>query len=224
MLLFLLHEWLNCFSLHFPTIRVQISLSFSMFSWIIEHTVTILSLHEGLFTVQNRFTDILKEGQSISHDGACMTLTDISPEHYSFFAMEETLRVTNFGTKQVWDVFNVERSLQLSDRLDGHLVSGHIDTVGHVRELTKKDDWSLILTVQCDTLETKFVIHKWSIALNGVSLTVVNTTKNTITVSLIPLTQEWTNLWKLTLGQSINIEYDMIAKYVANMIPSSISL
>jgi riboflavin synthase len=73
-------------------------------------------------------------------------------------------------------------------------------------------------------LETKFVIHKWSIALNGVSLTVVNTTKNTITVSLIPLTQEWTNLWKLTLGQSINIEYDMIAKYVANMIPSSISL
>lgn len=195
-----------------------------MFSWIIEHTAKILSIHEGLFTVENRCTDILKEGQSISHDGACMTLTDISQDHYSFFSMEETLRVTNFGTKKVWDIFNVERSLKLSDRLDGHIVSGHVDGVGHVVQLIQKDDRSLFLTVQCDTLEIKFVIRKWSIALNGVSLTVVDVTESTVTVSLIPLTQKWTNLWSLQLGESINIEYDMVAKYIANMTPSSISL
>ncbi len=189
-----------------------------MFSWIIEHKARILSINDGVFTVQNTFTESLDEGQSIAHDGACMTLTNISPESYSFFAMQETLRVTNFGTKQVGDFFNVERSLQLSDRLDGHLVSGHIDTVGSVIELTKKEDGSLVLYIQCDTLEQKYIIQKWSIAVNGVSLTVVEVSGNTFSVSLIPLTQSWTNLGALQLRDVLNIEYDMMAKYVAKIV------
>jgi len=189
-----------------------------MFSWIIEYTARILSIQDGIFTLQNPFQEPLKIGQSMAHDGACMTITDITDVTYSFFAMEETLHITNFGTKQVWDFFNVERSLQLSDRLDGHLVSGHIDTVGRVVELTKREDESLILRVQIEALEKKLVITKWSIALNGVSLTIIDITEDTVAVSLIPLTQEWTNLGNLQFGDTLNVEYDMIAKYVVNRV------
>lgn len=193
--------------------------SCSMFSWIIHHKAPILSIHGGLFVVKNLFQEPLKIWQSIAHDGACMTLTEVSEKSYSFFAMEETLRVTNFGTKSVWDLFNVEYALRMWDFLDGHMVSGHIDTIGHVVELTKNEDESLILRVQIDAMESKFLIKKWSIALNGVSLTIVDITTDTVTVSLIPLTQDWTNLGMLQLGDTINIEYDMMAKYIANMIP-----
>ena len=189
-----------------------------MFSGIIEHTTPIFALHEGVFTVKNMFTEPLKEGQSIAHDGACMTLTALTHDTYSFFAMEETLRVTNFWSKIVWDTFNVERSLKLGDRLDGHMVSGHIDTVGRVSDLLQNNDGSLLLTIQCETLEAQYIIQKWSIALNGVSLTIVSVTADTFTVSLIPLTQSWTNLGALQLGDRVNIEYDIIAKYVAKMI------
>ncbi len=189
-----------------------------MFSWIIEHTARILFIQNGVFTMQNPFQDALKVWQSIAHDGACMTLTDVSEESYSFFAMEETLKVTNFGTKSVWDLFNVEYALRMWDFLDGHMVSGHIDTIGHVVELTKNEDESLILRVQIDAMERRFLIKKWSIALNGVSLTIVDITADTVAVSLIPLTQDWTNLGMLQLGDTLNIEYDMMAKYVANMI------
>lgn len=189
-----------------------------MFSGIIEHKARILSVHNGVFTMQNPFQDAIQEGQSIAHDGACMTLTALTHDTYSFFAMEETLQVTNFWNKSVWDTFNVERSLKLGDRLDGHMVSGHIDTVGRVADLLYNDDASLLLTIQSDTLEKQYIIQKWSIALNGVSLTVVDVTVDTFTVSLIPLTQSWTNLWQLRIGDIVNIEYDMIAKYVAKMI------
>jgi len=189
-----------------------------MFSWIIEHKARILSIQNGIFTMQNPFQDALKVWQSIAHDGACMTVTSVEEQAYSFFAMEESLQNTNFGTKQVWDFFNVERSLQLSDRLDGHMVSGHIDAVWRVVELTKKEDASLILRVQIDTMEKKFLVKKWSIALNGVSLTIIDIIADTLAVSMIPLTQEWTNLGALQLGDTLNIEYDMIAKYVVNMV------
>jgi riboflavin synthase len=145
-------------------------------------------------------------------------LTAITHDTYTFFAMKETLRVTNFCSKKVWDSFNVERSLMLWDRLDGHIVSGHVDAVGYVSHLLFQDDGSLLFTIRCNTLETRYIIPKWSITLNGVSLTVVHVTIDTCTVSLIPLTQEWTNLWSSKLWDSINIEYDMVAKYISNMV------
>lgn len=192
--------------------------SCSMFSWIIHHKAPIVSIQGGLFVVKNLFQEPLKIWQSIAHDGACMTLTEVSEKSYSFFAMEETLKVTNFGTKSVWDFFNVECALRMWDFLDGHMVSGHIDTIGHVVGLVRQEDYSLLLRVQVDAMETKFLIKKWSIALNGVSLTIVDIVWDTVTVSLIPLTQEWTNLWSSQIWDRINIEYDMMAKYISNMV------
>lgn len=110
--------------------------------------------------MKNMFSEPLKIGQSIAHDGACMTIAEMADDTYSFFAMEETLRVTNFSRKRPGDTFNVELALRMGDFLDGHLVSGHIDTVGIVSALALKEDGSLILTVQCDTLESQFVIPK----------------------------------------------------------------
>ena len=188
-----------------------------MFSGIIEHQARILDRKDGLFRVENTFWDSLKEGQSIAHDGACMTLTTITPEYYEFFAMEETLRVTNFGKKNTGDNFNVERCIQIGDRLDGHFVTGHIDTIGTVTKLERKDDNSLIYGVNFDPQYNNLLIQKGSITINGVSLTVVDAEDGFLSVSLIPLTQDWTNLGKSTLGDTVNLEFDMIGKYVTQL-------
>lgn len=188
-----------------------------MFSGIIEHQAKILKKEGGLFRVENTFSDSLKEGQSIAHDGACMTLTTITPEYYEFFAMEETLRVTNFGTKKIHDTFNVERCIQIGERLDGHFVTGHIDTIGTVAELDKKSDGSLIYGVTFDTKYNNLLIEKGSITINGVSLTVVDVEDGFLSVSLIPLTQDWTNLGTSNLSDIVNLEFDMIGKYVTKL-------
>lgn len=192
-----------------------------MFSWIIEHQAHIIARDGWHFIVANTFKDTLIIGQSIAHDGACMTLTEITPETYSFFVMEESLRVTNFGHKQKGDTFNVERSLKLWDRIDGHMVSGHIDTLWNVIQTEKKTDGSLILSVSFDKKYNTLIIRKGSITLNGVSLTIIEDGDGFLTVSLIPLTQEWTNLGKLTIGDMVNIEFDMIAKYTQKMLEKS---
>ena len=188
-----------------------------MFSGIIEHQARILDRKDGLFRVENTFWDSLKEGQSIAHDGACMTLTTITPEYYEFFAMEETLRVTNFGKKNTGDNFNVERCIQIGERLDGHFVTGHVDTIGTVAKLERKDDNSLIYGVNFDPQYNNLLIQKGSITINGVSLTVVDAEDGFLSVSLIPLTQDWTNLGKSTLGDTVNLEFDMIGKYVTQL-------
>ena len=206
-----------------------------MFSGIIEHQAKILSCEWGVFRVENTFysrvyedtgfmvtgewkeVESLKLGQSIAHDGACMTLTKITPEYYEFFSMQESLSVINFGSKQVGDTFNVERCLKLWDRIDGHFVSGHIDTVWKVILLEKQIDGSLIFGVSYDTQYTPLVIKKWSITINGVSLTVLDIDSGSLTVSLIPLTQEWTNLGVSQLWESINLEFDMLGKYIQQL-------
>lgn len=188
-----------------------------MFSGIIEHQARILARDWWIFRVENVFSDGLKEGQSIAHDGACMTLTNITPEYYEFFTMQESLSVTNFDTKKVGDTFNVERCLQLGDRIDGHFVSGHIDIVWKVILTEKQSDGSLLLGVSYESQYDSLVIKKWSITLNGVSLTIVSLDSGSLIVSLIPLTQDWTNLWHLRLGDRINMEFDMIGKYIQRL-------
>ena len=203
-----------------------------MFCGIIEHQAKILSCEWGVFRVENTFysrvgedtrsmpaegwqeVESLKLGQSIAHDGACMTLTKITPEYYEFFSMQESLLVTNFSSKRVGNMFNVERCLKLWDRIDGHFVSGHIDTVWKVILLEKQSDGSLIFGVSYDPRYTPLVIKKWSITINGVSLTVVDIEPGSLTVSLIPLTQEWTNLGRSKLWESVNLEFDMLGKYI----------
>ena len=186
-----------------------------MFSGIIEKKAKILMKQDGLFRVENTFPQSeLTVGQSIAHDGACMTLTSFTEEFYEFFVMEESLSVTNFAQKNVGDFFNVERSLKVGDRLDGHIVSGHIDAIWVVKKVEKNEDNSLILTIAFNPEYDIYTIKKGSIALNWVSLTIVSTQNSELSVSLIPLTQEWTNLWEQSIWNVVNIEFDMLGKYI----------
>lgn len=131
-----------------------------MFSGIIEHKAKILNKEKGLFEVENIFTEPLQVGQSIAHDGACMTLTRVNNTTYSFFVMEESLEVTNFCDKSIGDYFNVERSLKLSDRIDGHMVTGHVDVVGRIVEKEYREDQSCILSVIYPKEFSAFIIRK----------------------------------------------------------------
>ncbi len=188
-----------------------------MFSGIIEHQARILTRDGGLFRVENLFTESLKEWQSIAHDGACMTLTSITDTYYEFFSMQESLHVTSLSEKKIWDTFNVERCLRVGDRIDGHFVSGHVDTVWKVILLQKQSDNSLLFGISYPAHYGPLVIKKWSITINGVSLTVVDISDGSLTVCLIPLTQDWTNLGSAKLGDSVNLEFDQIGKYIQKM-------
>ena len=210
---------MSCFSPFLSYNRCGFSI---MFSGIIASESEVLSIHEGIFTLKNVFRTMLTRWESISHDGVCVTILDSDRDTYSFFAMEETFRVTNFGSKKVGDTYNVERSLQLGDRIDGHMVSWHIDTLWDVRERKMNPDGSLTLWISFPREYANYCVYKWSIALNGVSLTIIEVIlereRAIIHVSLIPLTQEVTNLGWLEKGAPINIEFDMIGKYVASML------
>lgn len=185
-----------------------------MFSGIVEKKTKILQKENGVFTMENLFDESLTVWQSIAHDGACMTITYCNAEKYSFFAMQETLSVTNFWEKKVGDFFNVERCVKVWDRLDGHIVSWHIDTVWNISQLERKSDDSLIIFVSFDTSFSKYIIPKWSITINGVSLTIVKEGENFLSVSLIPLTQKITNLWDLKVWDKVNLEFDLVGKYI----------
>lgn len=187
-----------------------------MFTWIITHQHTILEIQWGTFVVQKPTNLVLHLWQSVAHDGACMTVTDVTDETYSFFVMEESFRKTNFGQKKIWEVFNIELCVQASSMLDGHIVTGHIDTPWTISEARFAEDWSKMLKITYDVCRDTNVIEKGSIAINGVSLTVVDVWSGRCTVWLIPLTQTLTNLWSLTPWATVNIEFDMLGKYVLN--------
>ena len=185
-----------------------------MFTWIITHTPKILTIDEWVFRVENLFDEKLVIGQSIAHDGACMTVKELSDESYTFFAMDESFQKTNFGSKQVWDLFNCELAMKVDQRLDGHVVSGHIDAKGLVSGRETADDGSKKLTISFDHVFDSLIIPKGSVTINGVSLTVVDIWEGTLSVRLIPQTLAHTNLSKLIPGHEINLEFDMLAKYV----------
>jgi riboflavin synthase len=188
-----------------------------MFSWIIEQKATILDIKNWVFEVENTFGEIPTIWQSIAHDWACMTITNATLEKYSFFAMQESLSVTNFHTKKIWDYFNVERSLKVWDRIDWHFVTWHIDTVWNIDKIIINDDKSKIIYTKFDEKYTNFIIKKWSITINWVSLTIVDAWNDYLSVSLIPLTQEITNLWILKVWDIVNLEFDMMWKYISKM-------
>lgn len=189
-----------------------------MFTWIIEQKSKILNISDGKITVENKFSGELSKGQSIAHDGACMTIESFDEDSYTFFAMQETFDRTSFSQKEVWDTFNVERCLKISDRLDGHFVSGHIDTIWEVYYIKNKDDNSRIIWIKYDTKYDNLVIEKWSITISGVSLTVIRSDSGYLEVSLIPLTMEITNLWNLDIWDYVNLEFDMLGKYIEKIV------
>ena len=154
--------------------------------------------------------DNVKIGDSIAINGVCLTMTSINNNLYCADVMKETLSLTNLKNLKTGDEINLERAMKLSDRLDGHIVSGHIDTIATVKNIVQ-DGFSKRITFICNT---DLIIKKGSIAINGVSLTVSNVDKASFEVSLIPETLKNTNLKNLKTGDQVNIEYDMFAKYI----------
>ncbi|MDD3793679.1 MAG: riboflavin synthase [Candidatus Gracilibacteria bacterium] len=185
-----------------------------MFSGIIENKARILDIDNGTFTVENIFKKPLKQGISVAHDGACMTIIESDSDKYSFFVMEESIKKTNFKTKKIGDFFNVEESLKLSDTMDGHFVSGHVDTTGTVEKIIENDDGSKYYFINYDFKYNNLVIEKGSITINGVSLTVVDDKKDYLSVSIIPHTQSITNIGLLKVGDTVNLEFDILGKYI----------
>lgn len=185
-----------------------------MFSGIIQAKAKILEKKWWNFTVENHFSEPLEIGESIAHDGACMTITSWDKDTYSFFVMEESLDKTNLWEKDTNHYFNAERSLKLSDAVNGHLVTGHVDNTGKVLKLVRHDDDSLEIFVSFDSKFKNNIIDKGSVTINGVSLTVCENWDDYLSVSIIPHTQEVTNLGLLEVGNTVNLEFDMIGKYI----------
>lgn len=172
----------------------------------------VINLSGGkIFSLEvNLCTDEIKKGDSIAINGACQSVIKKENNTLYFEAMNETLRLTNLAFLKKGDFVNVELAMKLSDRLDGHLVSGHIDRVAKLNSI-KNDGVAKIFNFECDT---DLIVKKGSIAVNGVSLTVVETDVNNFEVSILPETFNNTNLKYLKINDIVNIEYDMVAKYI----------
>lgn len=154
--------------------------------------------------------DSVKIGESIAINGVCLTMTSVNNGYYCADVMKETLNMTNLKYLKTGDKINLERAMKLSSRLDGHIVSGHIDTIATVKNIIQ-DGFSKRISFNCNT---DLIIKKGSIAINGVSLTVANVSSDSFEVSLIPETLKNTNLENLKIGDMVNIEYDLFAKYI----------
>lgn len=189
-----------------------------MFTGIIETLARVERIEkEGSnvhFTFSCGFTNELKIDQSVAHNGTCLTVVAINDNEYTLTAIEETLIRTNLGLLSVGDVVNVERCTKVGARLDGHIVQGHVDTVGTCIEITQHEG-STEFTFTYDYDEV--TVSKGSITINGVSLTVVRSEDSLFSVHIIPYTIEHTNFHTLKVGSKVNLEFDIIGKYVRKM-------
>lgn len=196
-----------------------------MFSGIVESMATIVAIKrygENVdFTLTCPFTNELKIDQSISHNGVCLTVVNIDGDRYTVTAMKETLDRSNLGLLKVGDKVNVERSMLMNGRLDGHIVQGHVDETAECVEM-KDADGSTYFTFRyrADKEMARrgyFCVDKGSVTINGVSLTVIAPTDDTFTVAIIPYTREHTNFHDITIGSKVNIEFDILGKYIARL-------
>lgn len=196
-----------------------------MFSGIVEHLVKAAKFNKKVdslrLTLPIPSNWDLKVGESVNVNGVCSTIESIKNNQFTIFYMMETLRRTNLGEVSENSQFNLERSLTLNSLIGGHLVSGHIDTTATVSEITKEGD-SRVLQFKIDSKFTKYIIYKGSIAVNGVSLTIVSVSNSNFTLSLIPYTLTHTNLGSLKVGDKVNIELDLIAKYLEKLTNKSL--
>jgi riboflavin synthase len=191
-----------------------------MFTGIIETLGTIQEItkdKENLhITVNSTITDELKIDQSVAHNGICLTVVNIQNNCYTVTAIKETIDKTNISDWNTDDLINLERAMKLGDRLDGHIVQGHVDQIGICKSVEEADG-SWYYTFEYDEKQNNITIEKGSITVNGVSLTVVNSKKNEFSVAIIPYTHEHTNFKHFTIGSKINLEFDVIGKYVARL-------
>ncbi|TDE06553.1 riboflavin synthase [Flavobacterium hiemivividum] len=191
-----------------------------MFTGIIETLGTIQEIKKEKdnihITIDSSITTELKIDQSVSHNGICLTVVEIKDTSYTVTAINETIQKTNLGDWRVGDSVNLERAMKLGDRLDGHIVQGHVDQTGTCIE-AEETNGSWHYTFEYDQTLNNLTIEKGSITVNGVSLTVVNSKKNQFSVAIIPYTHEHTNFKNFVIGTKINLEFDVIGKYVSRL-------
>lgn len=193
-----------------------------MFSGIVEETAKVVKIEKELenlhFTLSCSFTNELKIDQSVAHNGVCLTVVKIEDDTYTVTAMKETLERSNLGLLNVGDLVNIERSMIMDGRLDGHIVQGHVDqTAKCVNVEDAQGSW--IFTFQYESSKEMiergyFIVDKGSVTVNGVSLTVCNPTNNTFQVCIIPYTFENTNFKNIKKDTVVNLEFDIIGKYI----------
>ena len=167
-------------------------------------------------TIASSITDELQIDQSVAHNGICMTVVAINKNLYTVTAIGETIKKTNISYWQIGDSVNLERAMKLGDRLDGHIVQGHVDQVGTCI-VAMETNGSWYYTFEYDESLGNITIEKGSITVNGVSLTVVDSRKNEFSVAIIPYTFEHTNFKNFKVGTKVNLEFDMIGKYVSRL-------
>ena len=191
-----------------------------MFTGIIETLGTIQEIKKENtnlhISIASTITDELKVDQSVAHNGVCLTVVAINENQYTVTAINETLEKTNLSDWKVGDIVNLERAMKLGDRLDGHIVQGHVDQVGVCTSIEEANG-SWIYTFKYDEKYNNITIEKGSITVNGVSLTVVNSMKNEFSVAIIPYTHEHTNFKTFEVNTKVNLEFDVIGKYVSRL-------
>lgn len=191
-----------------------------MFSGIIEGVGLATGLRKEQsnlhITVKSTFTEELKIDQSIAHNGVCLTVVDIKDDEYTVTAIAETLQKTNFDSLKTGDAINLERSMKLGDRLDGHIVQGHVDQTA-VCKNKEEAEGSWVFTFEYDASKSNITVEKGSVCINGVSLTVVNSKNNTFSVCIIPYTFEHTNFKHIQPGTIVNLEFDILGKYISKL-------
>ena len=193
-----------------------------MFTGIIEQLGKVTQIQqEGTnkhFTITAPFTAELKIDQSVAHNGVCLTVVDIQGNNYTVTAIDETLQKTNLNNLVVGDVVNLERCMPANGRFDGHIVQGHVDGTATCLSVTDEQG-SWVFTFKLAQPENaRYIVNKGSICINGISLTVVNCIDDTFSVAIIPYTYEHTNLHSVKPGTTLNIEYDIVGKYIAKML------
>jgi len=192
-----------------------------MFTGIIENVGKVTKLVKDRsnlnITIKSDIVSELKIDQSIAHNGVCLTVVNIDPKgYYMVTAIDETLSKSNFRSLKVDDHINLERAMKLGERLDGHIVQGHVDQIGECIDI-KNENGSWIFSFKYDSTFNNVTIEKGSITINGVSLTVINSQLGQFSVAIIPYTYDNTNFNKIKINDLVNLEFDVIGKYVARI-------
>jgi riboflavin synthase len=191
-----------------------------MFTGIIENIAIVKIIKKDgdnlVFTFKSNITSELKIDQSISHNGICLTVVDIFENNYSVVAIKETVLKSSIKNWKIGDEINLERAMKIGDRLDGHLVQGHVDQIAICEDI-KEEKGSWYFSFKYKKSEN-ITIEKGSISINGISLTVVNSKPNKFSVAIIPYTYNHTNFKNLKVGDTVNLEFDMVGKYISKLV------
>jgi riboflavin synthase len=196
-----------------------------MFSGIVEEAATVVSAvkQDGnlQLTVRSSFANELKIDQSVAHNGVCLTVVSLNDDTYTVTAIQETLDRSNLGDLKQGDLVNLERSMIMNGRLDGHIVQGHVDTTAVCTEVTELDGshyYKFEYEVSPELIAKGYLtVEKGSVTVNGVSLTVCDSKRNSFRVAIIPYTFENTNFCRIKVGTRVNLEFDIIGKYIARL-------